>query len=257
MNGLVVLAYRELLRFVRQPARLFGSLAQPLLFWFFLGSGFARSFDVPSSDLSYSEFFYPGILLMLLLFAAIFSTITLIEDRSAGFLQGVIVSPVSRLSIVLGKLTGGAAIALFQGAIFLVFAPLAGIELSLAIVLDLMAVFTLVALGFTGMGFFVAWRMDSTAGYHAVMSVVFIPMWLLSGALFPIESSATWLAWVMQFNPVTYAMTSIRHALYEPAHMLVQNREFLTALGVTFGWTLLTTGASVLTARMRPRGVAA
>ena len=241
-----MLTRRELLHFFRQPTRLFGSLAQPLLFWLFMGSGFARSFRTASGDLSYTEFFYPGIVLMLLLFAAIFSTITLIEDRTAGFLQGVLVAPVSRLNLVLGKVIGGTAIALIQALIFLLFAPLAGIALSVGIVANLVILFILVGLGFTALGFMVAWTVDTTAGYHAIMSVVFIPLWLLSGALFPLESSAVWLNWVMCLNPITYAMTIIRIAFYQPFSSLATDGDFLFSLAITLVWTLLTLAGSVL-----------
>ena len=251
MNGIVVLSQRELRRFFRQPTRLFGSLAQPLLFWFFMGSGFARSFQSVSDESSYSEFFYPGIILMLLLFAAVFSTITLIEDRAAGFLQGVLVAPVSRLSMVLGKLLGGTAIALIQATIFLLFAPLAGIELSVGGVVNLVFLFILVGVGFTGLGFIIAWTMDTVAGYHAVMSVVLIPLWLLSGALFPLEGSAVWLNWIMCFNPLTYAMTIIRSAFYEPVSILATREDFILALGVTILWTACTVTGAVLVANRK------
>ena len=201
--------------------------------------------------MGYGEFFYPGIVLMLLLFAAIFSTITLIEDRTAGFLQGVLVAPVSRLSIVAGKIVGGTAIALLQASIFLAFAPLAGIALSFHSIVLLIALCVIIGLGFTGLGFMVAWFMDTVAGYHAVMSVVFIPLWLLSGALFPVEGAAEWLGWVMHFNPVTYAMEVLRTAFYAHPSELINNAQFLLALGVTGGWSLLTMMLSVLIVRWR------
>lgn len=252
MNGIWILAHREVLRFLRQPTRLFGSLAQPLMFWFFMGSGFAGSFADESGSQDYAEFFYPGIVLMLLLFAAIFSTITLIEDRNAGFLQGVLVSPVSRLSVALGKLVGGTLIALFQSGIFLLLAPVAGIGLDLGMIVLLFAICALIGMGFTGMGFIVAWKLDSVAGYHAVMSVVMLPMWLLSGALFPIEGAATWLEWVMLCNPVTYAMVILRQAFYLTPGQLLANPEFVRALLVSVGWTAMTTaGATWMVARSR------
>ena len=201
--------------------------------------------------MGYGEFFYPGIVLMLLLFAAIFSTITLIEDRTAGFLQGVLVAPVSRLSIVVGKIVGGTAIALLQASIFLAFAPLAGIALSFHSLLLLIALCVIVGLGFTGLGFMVAWFMDTVAGYHAVMSVFFIPLWLLSGALFPVEGAAEWLGWVMHFNPITYAMEVLRIAFYARPSELINNVQFLSALAVTGGWSLLTITLSVLIVRWR------
>ena len=251
MKATWVLARREVVRFLRQPTRLFGSLAQPLIFWFFMGSGFSESFSLPGESMKYGEFFYPGIVLMLLLFAAIFSTITLIEDRTAGFLQGVLVAPVSRLSIVAGKIMGGTAIALLQALIFLAFAPLAGIALSLNSLFLLITLCVIIGLGFTGLGFMVAWFMDTVAGYHAVMSVFFIPLWLLSGALFPVEGAAEWLGWVMRFNPVTYAMEVLRMAFYARPSELIYNIQFLRALAVAGGWSLLTMTLSVLIVRWR------
>ena len=252
MNGVWILAQREVLRFFRQPSRLLGSLVQPLMLWLFMGSGFADSFISGSSELSYGEFFYPGIVLMLLLFAAIFSTITLIEDRSVGFLQGVLVAPVPRLSIALGKLVGGTLIALFQVLVFLLLAPVAGISLAAEMILALLALCALIGMGFTGLGFMVAWKLDSVAGYHSVMSVVLIPLWFLSGALFPIEGAAPWLEWVMQCNPVTYALVVLRKAFYLAPAQLIADAAFVRALLITGGWTVLTTvGAAWMVARNR------
>ncbi|MBM3279788.1 MAG: ABC transporter permease [Candidatus Handelsmanbacteria bacterium] len=250
MIGIWVLARREVLRFLRQPVRLLGSLAQPLLFWFFMGAGFAESFS--GGGTGYREFFYPGIVLMLMLFAAIFSTITLIEDRNAGFLQGVLVAPVSRLSLVLGKVAGGTLIALGQAVVFLCFAPLAGIPLGTAAVLNLVLLFALVGLGFTGMGFTIAWLMDSVAGYHAVMSVVMIPLWLISGALFPVEGAAGWLALAMRCNPVFYAQVLIRKGFYHDLNALAGDPEFLQALLVSAGWAAATLAASLWVVYRRP-----
>ena len=252
MTGALVLARRELLHFFRQPSRLAGSLAQPLLFWLFMGSGFSESFRPSTGDLSYAEFFYPGVVLMLLLFASIFSTITLIEDRTAGFLQGVLVAPVSRLSIVVGKVAGAGTIALIQAVVFLVFAPLAGIELTWMVVLNLVLLFALVGLGFAGLGFVVAWTMETVSGYHAVMMVVMMPLWLLSGAVFPLEGAAPWLGWVMRLNPVTYAMEVIRSGFYRSPTALAGDGDFLVALGVTVGWSALTIAGGVLIATRRP-----
>lgn len=252
MIGIWVLAHREVLRFLRQPVRLFGSLVQPLLFWLFMGAGFAESFNIGQGGMGYREFFFPGIVLMLMLFAAIFSTITLIEDRSAGFLQGVLVAPVSRLSLVLGKVAGGTLIALAQAAIFLLFAPMAGISLSAGMLLDLAVLFFLVGMGFTGLGFAIAWLMDSVAGYHAVMSVVMIPLWLISGALFPVEGAAGWLAVAMRCNPVFYAQVLIRKSFYQELGPLLGDPQFVQALGVSVAWAVLTLAVAVWIVYRRP-----
>ncbi len=252
MIGIWVLAHRELLRFVRQPVRLLGSLAQPLLFWLFMGAGFSESFALGGNGMGYREFFFPGIVLMLMLFAAIFSTITLIEDRTAGFLQGVLVAPVSRLSIVLGKVTGGTLIALIQALVFLCFAPLAGIPLSAGMGANLVLLFFLVGVGFTAMGFTLAWLMDSVAGYHAVMSIVMIPLWLISGALFPIEGTAGWLAVAMRCNPVYYAQVLVRKSFYGDLGGLLADPDFVQALLVSLGWAALTIGVAVWVVYRRP-----
>jgi ABC-2 type transport system permease protein len=250
--GVWVLAHREVLRFLRQPVRLFGSLAQPLLFWLFMGAGFAQSFNLGPGGMAYGEFFFPGIVLMLMLFAAIFSTITLIEDRSAGFLQGVLVAPVSRFSLVLGKVAGGTLIALAQAAVFLLLAPAAGISLSAGMVLGLVLLFLLVGTGFTGLGFAVAWTMDSVAGYHAVMSVVMIPLWLISGALFPVEGAAGWLALAMRCNPVFYAQVLVRKGFYHEPGALLGDPQFVQALALSAGWAALTLAAAVWVVYRRP-----
>src|SRR5689334_17355818 len=127
------LCHRELVRFLRQRHRIIGALATPIVFWLLLGAGMNRSFksDVPGGE-NYLHYFFPGTVLMILLFTAIFSTISVIEDRREGFLQGVLVAPVSRMSIVLGKVLGGTILAFGQGMIFLILAPFVGINLTLA-----------------------------------------------------------------------------------------------------------------------------
>jgi ABC-2 type transport system permease protein len=192
-------------------------------------------------------------LLMMLLFAAVYSTITLIEDRTAGFLQGVLVAPVSRLGVVLGKLIGGTAIATFQATVFLLVAPAAGIALTGQLAATLIPLFLLVGMGFTAFGFVIAWSSESVSGYHAVMSVVMIPMWMLSGALFPMESSSPWLAAVTALNPVRYAMVVVRKACYESVPDLMRDPDFVLSLAVTAAWLILTTAAAVYVASRRPK----
>src|SRR5437660_5149068 len=132
MQAALSLCHRELVRFLRQPHRIIGALATPLVFWLLIGAGMNRSFqsDSPAGE-NYLRYFFPGTILMILLFTAIFSTISVIEDRREGFLQGVLVAPVSRMSIVLGKILGGTLLAFGQGLIFLILAPLIGIRLSI------------------------------------------------------------------------------------------------------------------------------
>ncbi len=210
-----VLMMRDIVRFFRQPSRVVGALAQPVLFWFVIGSGFAGSFRVEGAQgLGYQQFFFPGVVTMVLLFSAIFATITVIEDRREGFLQAVLAGPGSRLAVVLGKALGSSAIALLQASLFLLLAPLAGVSAATLNVPLLLAVMVLSALALTGMGMSLAWWVRSSAGYHAVMSIVLLPMWVLSGAMFPLKGADTWLAWVMRLNPMRYSVEGVRRALY-------------------------------------------
>ncbi len=207
--------WREIVRFVRQRSRLFGACAQPLVFWLLLGGGLNASFrapDLPGS--SYLRYFYPGVIVLVLLFTAIFATIAVVEDRQAGFLQGVLVAPVSRGSIVLGQALGCTTLAMAQGGLFLLFAPFVGVHLSLAALGAALAVQALVAFGLTNLGLIIAWRMDSTQGFHAIMNLILLPMWMLSGAFFPATGASAWLRWVMHVNPLTYGMAALRRALY-------------------------------------------
>ncbi|MEE8137253.1 MAG: ABC transporter permease [Thermoanaerobaculia bacterium] len=207
---------RELVRFFRQPSRIFSAAASPLLFWLLIGTGLSSSFRLPGgpADVDYFEYFFPGTVVLLVLFAAIFSTISVIEDRHQGFLQAVLVAPVGRGSLVAGKVLGGATLAWLQGSLYLVLAPLAGIALSLTSLLEALGVLALLAVALTALGFAFAWRVDSTQGFHAVMNLLLVPMWLLSGAFFPLAGAPAWLEWVMRLNPLTYGMAALRRVLY-------------------------------------------
>ena len=208
--------HRELVRFHRQPTRVLGAIGMPLLFWALIGSGLSSSFRLPGGpeDLDYLEYFFPGTIVMLVLFAAIFSTFSVIDDRNEGFLQGVLVAPVRRSALVAGKVLGGATLAWIQGMLFLLLAPVAGIPMSLRSVLGVGVVVAVMAIALTAFGFAFAWRMNSTQGFHAVMNLVLMPMWFLSGAIFPLSGAPTWLEWVMRLNPLTYGTAALRQVLY-------------------------------------------
>ena len=219
---IAALVGRDLRRFFRQPSRVVGSLAQPLILWVVLGGGLGGSFRVAgggaaAAGVSYLQYFYPGVVVLTMLFTAIFSTISVIEDRHHGFLQAVLAAPVSRTALVLGKTLGGVAIASLQAAALVALAPLAGFsfgEMSFAL---LVAALMLSALGFTALGFAMAWWIDSTQGYHAVMSVALIPLWMLSGAMFPPSGARRWLSALMTADPMTYTVSAVRRAFHGAA----------------------------------------
>lgn len=206
---------REIVRFYRQRSRIVGALATPILFWLVLGSGFAGSFEAGEglSSLGYSEYFFPGTIVLVILFTAIFSTISVIEDRKEGFLQAVLVAPVPRSAIVLGKVLGGSTLALGQALLLLLAAPLAGLSPTLGGFLGAVLMLAVIAVSLTTLGFMIAWKMESTQGFHAVMNLLLIPMWLLSGAFFPAAGASPWMGFLMRFNPLTYGMASVRWAL--------------------------------------------
>jgi ABC-2 type transport system permease protein len=206
---------REVVRFLRQPSRIVGAMGSPVIFWLLLGSGFGRSVTADRTMAGgYLEYFYPGTLALIVLFTAIFSTISVIEDRQEGFLQGVLVAPVPRLAIVAGKVLGGTTLALLQAGLFLLLAPLTYGALPLASIAVLLGILLVLGLGLTGLGFLIAWRLDSTQGFHAIMNLALVPMWMLSGALFPAGGAAGWIRFAMLVNPLTYGVSALRTAIY-------------------------------------------
>jgi len=211
MRAVLALWHREIVRFLRDRPRVTGSLLQPVIFWLLFSGALHGSYKPGGMD--YGQYFFVGTLAMITLFTAIFATITVIEDRKDGFLQGVLVSPVPRASIALGKILGGASLGMLLAVIFLLLAPFAGVSLSLSSVLLGLAVLAILAIAVTGLGFTLAWLMDSTAGYHGVMMLFLMPMLLLSGAFFPMESAHPLMSWVRFVNPMTYGVGALRHAL--------------------------------------------
>jgi ABC-2 type transport system permease protein len=207
------LAQRELVRFLRQRHRIIGALATPIVFWLLIGGGMGRSISVGSGGESYIRFFFPGTLVMILLFTAIFSTISIIEDRREGFLQSVLVAPIPRQTIVLGKVLGGTVLAAGQGLIFLLLAPLVGFHFTIGSLLLCVFLMIVISFALTALGFCIAWRMSSTQGFHAIMNLFLMPMWFLSGALFPPDGAWWGLKWVMRMNPLTYGLSGLRHSM--------------------------------------------
>jgi ABC-2 type transport system permease protein len=211
----ISLWWREIVRFYRQRSRVVGVIASPLLFWLVIGSGFGTSFrSSGSGGEHYLNYFFPGALIMIVLFTAIFTMMSVIEDRKEGFLLSVLVAPVSCSVIVLGKVLGGATLATFQGLIFLIFAPFLGIHFTVTSFLLTVAVIFLVAFSLTALGFMIAWPMDSTGGFHAVINLFLIPLWLLSGSMFPISGASFWIKALMRINALTYGTDALRMLLY-------------------------------------------
>jgi ABC-2 type transport system permease protein len=213
----LALARREVVRFFRQRSRVVGAVAPPLLMWAVVGSGLGGSFRPegagPASVASSLAFFFPGTVVLVVLFAAIFSTITVIEDRREGFLQGVLVSPVGPRAVVLGKVLGGTILGALQGGALLLLVPALHLPVDAGAFAAAAALLLVLAFALTSLGFLIAWSLDSTQGFHAIMNLFLIPLWLLSGAFFPASGAPAFLRAAMALNPLTYGVAALRRAL--------------------------------------------
>lgn len=253
MTAIWALWKRELVRFYRDRSRIVGALTPPILFWFLIGAGLGTSFHLPgaSGGLNFLQYFFGGTLVLIVLFTSIFATISIIEDRREGFLQSVLIAPIPRASIVLGKVLGASTVGWLQGLTFLVFAAACGIRVPLSSYAVAAAALLLCSVGLTCVGFCIAWALDSTQGFHAVMNLFLIPMWMLSGALFPISTAPVWLQWVIRANPTTYAVSALQDALL-PEHAAAAGLAGLPlCFAVMSGFAVLMILASAWLARQR------
>jgi len=265
-----MLARREWTRFFRQRNRVTAAVLQPLLFWLLFGTGLSGSFASAGGE-SFLQFFLPGTVALIVLFTAIFATISVIEDRREGFMQSVLVSPAGRFPVLIGKVLGGGAIAwvqalLFLGLVYLVGA-VSGSE-TLPVISStfpaLMLLLAVIAIAMCALGMIVAWPMESTQGFHAIMMLGLMPMWLLAGTFFPIPAwslsgpagDAGWGGWalagVMQANPLSYSMVELRR-LINPG-LDLSSAGFAPSSTVCWTVTLIATGLTVAVAWYLMRG---
>lgn len=215
-----MLAKREWVRFFRQRNRVISAVVQPLLFWLLFGAGLQGSF-VGSGEQTFLEHFLPGTVALIVLFTAIFATISVIEDRREGFMQAVLVAPVGRWPVLAGKVLGGSAIAWVQAVLFLGLVYLFGAAPFSVSIFGVLALLAVIAVAMCSLGMIVAWPMDSTQGFHAIMMLGLMPMWLLSGTFFPVPAWGSDLGWgqlflggLMRLNPLTYPIVELRRLLY-------------------------------------------
>lgn len=245
-NAVRVLHYREWIRFLRSPGRIIGAIGAPLIFWVLLGSGMNTSFQ--SQTLSpgggYLEYFFPGMLAMVVFFTSIFASISLIEDRREGFLQMVLVTGTPRSAIVLGKVLGSATLATAQATLLLVMLPIMGVMPAWQGVLLSVVVIFVMSFTLSALGFLCAWRFNSVQSFHSVMNLLLFPMWLLSGALFPALGASPWIRWVMAINPLTYGVLPLRNALYTGAMYHTLGESFWICMVVLTGFSLCFLGGS-------------
>jgi ABC-2 type transport system permease protein len=238
LRAVRVVWLREWIRFSRDRARIITSLVQPVLFLFVLGTGLSRLASHGTHGVNLRTFVYPGVLAMAVLFTAMFSAASIVWDREFGFLREMLVAPVSRASIVVGKCLGGATVAGCQGLIMILIAGLVGVPYAPLMILDVLALQLLLAFALTGFGVMMAVRMSQMQSFMALMQMVIMPLFFISGALFPVSGLPAWLNVLNRLDPITYAVDPIRRAVF--AHLdISEAARHALAPGVTWwSWQL-------------------
>jgi ABC-2 type transport system permease protein len=227
---------RELIRFSRDRLRILTSLVQPFLFLFVLGTGLSTLVSSSTHGVSFRTFIYPGVLCMAVMFTAMFSAASIVWDREFGFLREMMVAPVRRSSIVLGKCIGGATVAGFQGVVVMAIGPLVGVHYTLVLALEIFALQLLLAFSITAFGMMAAARVTQMQSFMALMQMAIMPMFFLSGALFPVNKLPPWLAVLNRIDPLTYAVDPMRRAVFAHLDIAPFARRALDP-GVTWwGW---------------------
>jgi ABC-2 type transport system permease protein len=245
LRAIKVVWKRELIRFSHDRLRILTSLMQPFLFLFVLGTGISSLASAGTHGVNFKTFIYPGVLCMAVMFTAMFSAASIVWDREFGFLREMMVAPVRRSSIVLGKCLGGATVAAFQGLIVIAISPLVDVPYELGLILELLALAVLLAFAITAFGVMFAARINQMQSFMALMQMVIMPMFFISGALFSVASLPRWLGILNRLDPLTYAVDPMRRAIFAHLSVSPAARQAL-APGVTWwGWrvpTLLEAG---------------
>jgi ABC-2 type transport system permease protein len=231
---------RELIRFAGDRLRIVTMLVQPLLYLFVLGTGLDTLSAASTDGVDLTTFIFPGIICMAVVFAAMLSAMTLVMDREFGFLREMLVAPVRRGSIIVGKCLGGATTSALQGVIVLALAPLVGVPFDLGLVLGMFALILLLAYAMTAFAVLVAVRVKQIQSFSTVMQTLVLPLFFLSGALFPVSGLPTWLEVLNRLNPLTYAVDPMRRLVFNHIDISEAARRTLDP-GVTwFGWRVPT-----------------
>lgn len=246
VRGFWVIGYREILRLAHQRARLVSSLATPLLFFGMFGAGFNRLVGQMAPGVSFTTFMYPGIIAMTVIMPSVFTGMSVVWDREFGFLREVLVAPLSRTGIVLGKVAGGAGLATAEGLVLLVLAPVVGLPIRPVELLQLVPLLLLLAASLSCLGLLIGSRLRSQEVFQTVMALLIFPLIFLSGVFFPVDAVPRWLGALAKLNPVTYGVDAIRHVLLGAEASAATLPGHGVSLGVTvFGHTM-GTGEDIL-----------
>jgi ABC-2 type transport system permease protein len=240
LRAIEIVWRRELLRYTRSRARIFTSLIQPVVFLFILGTGLSPIIRGAGGGIDFRTFMFPGVLAMTVLFTSIFSAVSIVWDREFGFLREMMVAPVRRGAVIFGKAAGGATIATLQGVIMLLLAGLVHVPYSPVMILTLIVEMALVAFALTAFGAMIASRMQQVESFQVVMQLFVMPLFFLSGAVFPITSLPGWLSVLTKVDPLTYAVDAMRRVVFEHVHASATAIHALAPGIVWHGWRLPT-----------------
>ena len=213
LRGVYTIWYRDILRFWHDKMRMISSITFPLLFLFVFGSGLSARMGFLSPGVDFTQFMFPGIIGMTVLMSSFMAGISVVWDREFGFLKEVLVAPISRASVAVGKTLGAATVALFQGILILLFAPLIGVSLSVWTVLALLPLMLLLSISMGSLGILLATRIRSMEAFQAVMQMLMFPMVFLSGVFFPLQGLPVWMSILVKLNPATYGIAPIRQVM--------------------------------------------
>jgi ABC-2 type transport system permease protein len=242
LQAILVLARREILQFLRDRARVFGSLVQVGGIWLVMGFGFQGSFTAPGmapGDMGYIDYLFPGMIILIVLFSSIFGSMSIVEDRQTGFLHAAIIAPLPRAVLAFGTMAGGTVLAFVQAALLLLAIPLTSLDPSFTEILATLGITLVVAFTFTAVGSIFAWRVKTTRGFHAVMNVLLMPLWVLSGALFPASGAHPIVRFLIQINPASYAVNALRTVLHPASLPHVGIAAFGPSLAITIATSIL------------------
>jgi ABC-2 type transport system permease protein len=240
LRGVRVIWRRELIRFFRNRTRILTSLMQPVLFLFVLGSGLSPVLPGGAGGVDFRTFVFPGVLAMTVLFTAFFSAVSIVWDREFGFLREMLVAPVHRSSLVVGKCLGGATVATVQGTIMLALAGLVHVPYAPLLFLRLLGMMALTAFTLTAFGTMIASRMTQIESFQVVMQLIVLPMFFLSGAVFPLGGLPTWLSTLTKIDPLTYAVDPMRRAVFDVVKVPASTHALLHPGLFWNGWLLPT-----------------
>jgi ABC-2 type transport system permease protein len=236
LRAIKIVWQREVYRFASDRLRMVTALVQPLLFLFVLGTGLSQLSSLGTGGLNLRTFLYPGILAMAVMFTAMFSAASIVWDREFGFLREMLVAPIRRSSIVIGKCLGGATVATFQGVLVICLAGLVDVPYAPSLILEVFALQLLLAYTLTAFGVMVAARIKQIQSFMALTQMLILPLFFVSGAMFPVTGLPTWLTVLNRIDPLTYAVEPMRRAVFAHLDLSPAVRERLSP-GVTWlGW---------------------